>query len=254
MATNILFAYDNSWFDAATLTESSQVSTLPAENLQHPFRSKVWRTSGGGTENLVINFGAAKAVTFIAIIGYTWTSAPSTLNLEFNSSDSWVTPAATEALTWAANPTTNGNQAIICKKFTEHNYQYARLNVVYGANFDIGRIFLGAHFEPNDNYLLGHEEDIIDPSVVEETLGGQAHIDELTIYRAYRLSSFIETQAQWELYQKMFRSAGRHTDIVICFDYDNEPNEETIYGKFTALPAMVRPFHFNIDMEFMESR
>ena len=75
--SNILFLYNN-LFDDATLTESSEASGFAAENTQHPFRTKVWRTAGAtaGTATLKIDHGVAKAVNCVALAGYNWASAP----------------------------------------------------------------------------------------------------------------------------------------------------------------------------------
>lgn len=256
--SNILFLYNN-LLDLATLTESSEVSGFPAENVQHPFRSKVWRTAGGtpGTANLVIDHGTAKAIDCIALAGYNWISAPSTLDLEFNATDSWGSPAHTESLTWAATPTVNGNKACIVKKFNSQSYRYNRLNVVYATgDWDLGRIFLGAYFEPTNNYLYGWGQDLIDPSKKLRTIGGQDHVDEIEMYRTMKLSIVVSTQAQWELYQKMVNQVGHHKDLFIAFDYDNEPNELTMYGKLIQIPKMTRPFRskFDLKLSFQESR
>ena len=130
--SNILFMYDN-LLDTATLTASSAASGFPADNLKNPFRTKPWRTAGSpaGVAQLVIDHGSAKAVDCIALIGYSWSAAPGKLMVEFNTADSWDNPAAREYLTWAANPTTNGNPGIIILKLSAaRTYRYNRLSVV----------------------------------------------------------------------------------------------------------------------------
>jgi len=256
--TNILFLYDN-LIDSATLTESSEESGFPAENVQHPFRTKVWTTDGGtpGTANLVINHGSAKAVNCIVLANYDWTSAPGTLDIEFNATDSWAGPSHTESLTWAANPSVNGNKAVIVKKFATQTYQYNRLNVVYATgDWSLGRIFLGEYFEPTKNYQYKWGQNMLDDSETARTIGGQDHIDEIEMYRMVQFKTLIKTQAQWELYQKMVNSVGRNKELFIAFDYDNEPNEMTQYGTFTKLPGMSSPFTnlFEIGFNFKESR
>ena len=262
MSTRILFLYNN-LFDSATLTESSEATGFPCENTQHSFRSKVWRTEGStaGTANLVIDHGSAKAVNCVALAGYNWASAPGTLNLEFNATDTWGGPSETESLTWAANPTTNGNYGIIIKTFTSHSYQYNRLNVVHSpgavpTDWDLGRIFLGAYFQPTLQYISdGVEQSFVDGSYVSKTAGGQEHVDEVNIYRRKAFSFIITTQAQWELFQKMINHVGKGTDMFVAFDYDNEPDEMTMYGKLSAkLPAMSRVENYwRLDCEFKES-
>lgn len=66
--SNILFLYDN-LLDSAALTESSEASGFAVENIQHPFRTKVWRTEGAtaGTANVVIDHGSRKVVTCVPL-------------------------------------------------------------------------------------------------------------------------------------------------------------------------------------------
>lgn len=259
---NIMFMYDNLVLDA-TLAASSAASGFNAVNLQNPFRTKVWRTAGAtaGTANLVINHGSAKAVTCVILGGYNWTSAPGTLDLEFNATDSWGSPSATESLTWAANPTTNGNYGVIVKVFDSKSYQYNRLNVVYSpgatpTDWDLGLLYVGTYFQPTDNYLISWGQSFHDPSIIDTTVGGQDHVDEMTMYRSLDFSFIIESQAQWESFQAVIRGVGTKKDLFIAFDYTNEPDEMTIYGKFTKLPGMQNIFNYNFraPFSFKESR
>jgi hypothetical protein len=258
----MLFLYNNLLL-TATLTGSSAATGFPVANLKNPFRSKVWRTAGAtaGTANLVINHGSAKAVTCVALAGYNWLSAPGTLAIEFNASDAWGAPSATETLTWAANPTANGNKGVIIKTFASKSYQYNRLNVVYSpgatpTDWDLGVIFVGTYLEPSRNYSREWGMDLIDESLGSKTIGGQEHFDERDKYRAIDMSFFISTQAQWEAFQTMFNTIGVAKDLFAAFDYANEPDEMTLYGKFKKLPAMKSRFtnQFKIDLSFAESR
>ena len=76
-----------------TITPSSQVSTLPASNLAHEFRKRVWRTgTSTAAENVVFNLGSAKAVTSVILLDHTLTAGDSAIALEANSADSWGAP------------------------------------------------------------------------------------------------------------------------------------------------------------------
>jgi len=259
---SILFLYNN-LFDNATLVESSEAAGFPAENTQHSFRTKVWRTAGAtaGTAHLDIDLGSAQAVTCIALANYTWTSAPGTLDLEFDDAADYSSIDNTEALTWAAHPTANGNNGIIIKTFASQSYQYLRLNVVYSpggtpTDWDLGRIFIGTYFEPTDDYLLAEfNQNFIDLSRSQRTPGGQIHVDEVDTIRQIAFSFIAQTQAQWESFQTIINTVGIFKDLFIAFDYDNESNEMTIYGKFMALPDMRRTDvpYFRLDFNFEES-
>jgi len=255
--SNILFLYNN-LLDSATLTASSAATGFPATNLQHSFRTKVYRTLGAtaGTAQIVIDHGTAKDVNCIALTGYNWLSAPATLQVEFNSTDSWGSPAATETLTWVSGTTPGGNKGSIIKKLSSTlTYRYNRLSVVYApGDWDLGRMFVGTYFEPITNYGWGYSESVVDPSLVSQTIGGQDHADEIERYRVVSCNGTILTKAQWVLYQAMINIIGNRKDIFIAFDYTNDPIERTIYGKFTKIPSIKRPYLFNYDFEFTEAR
>lgn len=261
MSSNILFLYNN-LLDSATLTESSQATGFPCENLQNPFRTKYWKTAGAtaGTAQLVIDHGSAKAVNAIALTGYDWASAPGTLQVEFNATDSWGAPSATETLTWVSGTTPGGNKGTIIKKLSStRTYRFNRLSVVYSpgatpTDWYLGRMFLGSYFEPTRNYGWGYQESVVDPSLVSQTIGGQDHADEIERYRVITANGIIATQAQWVLYQAMINTVGTRKPIFIAFDYTNDAAEKTIYGKFSKLPAITRPYLFEYDFEFTEDR
>jgi hypothetical protein len=265
MATNILFCYNN-LYDAATITASSAASGYPVANLKNQIRSKVWKTAGAtaGTANLVINHGSAKAVTVVALTGYDWASAPGTLNFDadaaatFNSGAGGA-PQFSQALTWAANPTANGNKATILKTFASHSYQYNRLNVVYSpgatpTDWQLGRIFVGTYFQPTRNYLYERRDTLVDPSFVSQTVGGQRYVDEVEKYRIIDFSFYFNGQSQWESFMAMLNTVGTAKDLFIAFDYDNEVDEMTIYGKFATLPQASITRNRAFDLTFEESR
>lgn len=254
--SNILFLYEN-LFDLATLTESSEEDGYPVENLKVPFRTKVWKTDGStpGTANLVIDHGAATPITVAALVNYNWGAAPSTLDLEFNATDSWGAPSATEALTWVANPDTYGNPNIIIKTFASKNYRYNRLNVVHSpGDWDLGRIFLGTYFEPARHFRFQHSEQIIDPSYADLTVDGQEHVDMTTKYRERNVKFRTSSYSQYRLFQQMINEIGLSQDCIIAFDYDNYPNEQTIYGKIKKYSQEVIYTLYDLSILFRESR
>lgn len=194
----------------------------------------------------------------IALTGYDWTAAPATLQIEFNNTDGWTSPAKTETLTWVSPTTPGGNKGSIIKKLTqEWCFRYARLNVgTYGAptDWNLGRLFLGPIFEPARDHGWGYGEEIVDPSLTSFTIGGQVHIDDIEKYRVLSYEGVLTTQAQWVLYQAMANEVGTRKEFFAAFDYTNEAAERTIYGRFTKLPAIKRPFLWEYEFEFTESR
>jgi hypothetical protein len=255
---SILFLHNN-LLDTATLTASSAAIGFPANNLKNPFRTKTWKTAGAtaGTAQLVIDHGTAKAVNAIALTGYPdWLAAPGTLQVEFNDTNVWGAPAATEALTWLAPTTPGGNKGSIIKKLAAtRTYRYNRLSVVNApGDWNLGRLFVGTYFEPAIDYGWGYSEEVVIPSLISKSIGGQAHVDEIEKYRVIRCNGVIETQAQWVLYQAMINIVGMEKEFFVDFNFSGELVEKFIYGSFSKVPTITRPFHFTYDFEFTESR
>jgi len=255
---SFLFLYNN-LLDSATLTASSEATGFPASNLKNPFRTKYWKTAGAtaGTAQLVIDHGSAKDVNAIALTGYPdWAAAPGTLQVEFNATNDWGAPSVTEALTWVSGTTPGGNKGTIIKKLAAtRTYRYNRLSVVNApGDWNLGRLFVGTYFEPARTYGWGYNEEVADPSMISQTIGGQDHADEIERFRVIVIKGLIETQAQWVLYQAMINTVGTRKEIFVAFDYTSEPIERTVYGKFTKVPSITRPYYFEYDFEFTEAR
>jgi hypothetical protein len=176
--------------------------------------------------------------------------------VEFNATDAWGAPSATETLTWVSPTTPGGNKGTIIKKLAStRTYRFNRLSVVNApGDWNLGRLFVGSYFEPARTYGWGYSESVVDPSLISQTIGGQDHADEIERYRIIEANGIITTQAQWVLYQAMINSVGTRKPIFIAFDYDNEAIERTIYGKFSKVPAITRPYLFEYDFEFTEDR
>lgn len=169
------FFYDNLIdYAGVVLTPTSEVSSLPVENVINELRKRVWRTGTSvAAEKIVIDLGSAKAVTSIILLDHTLTAADTLIKLEANSSDAWGAPPVSETLTWASGT--------ISKTFASQTYRYWRLNFTKsaaGESRDIGRIFLGTYAETEHQPdFAGYDESREDPSRKAKTLGGQTWTD-----------------------------------------------------------------------------
>jgi hypothetical protein len=124
------------------------------------------------------------------------------------------------------------------------------------ADFSLGRLFLGEYFEPERNYSYGYQEAVVDPSVISQTIAGQRHADELEHYRTFEASGQLFSQAQWVLFQEMINTVGIRKPFFVALDYDNDPEERTLYGHFTQPPSITRLYNcmFNYDFTIEEDR
>lgn len=177
----------NNLIDASgvVITASSEVSTLPGENVAHEFRERPWRTgASSAAENIVFDLGSAQAVTAIILLDHTLTSGDSSIILEGNTADSWGAPAYTTTLTYAAD--------IISKTFASQTYRYWRLKFTKSASSqvrDIGRIYLGTYVETDedpDYDGLDVTED--DNGRTQTTTGGQEYTERQDSFRIVKVN------------------------------------------------------------------
>jgi hypothetical protein len=83
----MLIAWDNSLVDAGTVTASSQISTLPASNVQDDRLSRKLHTAAGvETLSLLIDAGSTKSADLLAVLG-TNLSASATVRLRASDLD-----------------------------------------------------------------------------------------------------------------------------------------------------------------------
>jgi hypothetical protein len=172
----------NNLIDAAgvVITPSSEVSTLPAENVAHEFRKRVWRTgTSTAAENVVFDLLTAQAVTAVILLDHTLTSGDSSIILEGNTADSWGAPAFTTTLTYAAD--------IISKTFASQSYRYWRMKftkTAAGVTRDIGRIFIGTYDETaEDPDYDGLDVTEDDNGRSQSTIGGQEYNERQDAFR-----------------------------------------------------------------------
>ena len=93
----------------------------------------------------------------------------------------------------------------------------------------------------------------VDPRYLDSTVDGQDHVDQITKYRTMAGSLWVDSAAQWLLFETMFNNVGLSKDLFVAFDWDNYPAARTMYGKFTDYD-MTHDFVKQASLSFKESR
>jgi len=228
---NVRFMYDN-LIDSATLTESSQQDTLPAENIQNHLKTKVWRTGATvASEYVVIDMGSAQSVTCVVIHAHNLTASDTGIALEGNTADSWGAPAFTQSLTRVDGP--------ISAYFAAQSYRYWRITFTKSSSAetrDIGRVFLGTYYEAVQNITpTGLNIRKTDTTKTDESIGGQSYADIRPIRRDISLSFSNYLHAQYTQFEVIADAVGIHTPLFVSLDHDSEPVTWLYYVKFKSL-------------------
>lgn len=189
----------------AVISATSELSTLPASNVAHEFRSLVWRTGASVAEEAVIfDFGTAKAVTACIILDHTLTGSDTLIRVQGHTSNSWGSPSFSQTLTYSADA--------IAAVFASQSYRWWRVTFTKsaaGETRDVGRIFLGTYYETDDapDYD-GYSQEMRDLSRQQESIGGQTWTEPLPQYCLLRCDFSQISDTMMTAFKTYFASVG----------------------------------------------
>ncbi len=189
---NQYFLYDN-LIKSATLTPSTVSAQYPASNLVDDRRSKVYRSTANSA-NIVIDLGSAKDLDSFCIVHNGTSFGITSITLEFNSSDSWASPAVSQAITL---DTTHGIGYHIFN--TTQTYRYARIVLASSLAYcEVSKIFLGKYASIGEltfEYPIKYKQN--NNSTVTKNRLGQRFIDLINTQK--EISGSISTMTKEEL-------------------------------------------------------
>lgn len=221
---------------STTLTESSEVSTLPVENVQHEHLTRVWRTGASSAdENVVIDLGSAMTVTAFIVKISDWTGLTS-IAIQGNAADSWGTPSVDESITAPTSPALTYVDATL-----NGNYRYWRFKFTKNSasdQIDVQRIFLGSFLEVSNLIEYdGVQDRLNDLSRTSRSRGGQTFSEEKDSVRELGLSLSNVTDAQFtSLVTGVWNTHGTYKPLwveVSEYSTGTGPTGGLIYGKLT---------------------
>jgi hypothetical protein len=161
---------------AATITASTESAQFPLTNLQDDRRTKVYRSTSN-SDTMVIDFGQAVDIDAFCIVDNPMLGfALSTLTVELNATNSWGSPAVSQAITldqtygWGAY-----------EWATTQNYRFARLVMTSTTGYcEISKIYLGPKSAPGAldfTYPLTFEQKT--NCTISENRYGQKFVDDI---------------------------------------------------------------------------
>jgi hypothetical protein len=230
--------------DDALLSASSELTTLPGANVQHPHVVRRWHTAPGVKDAaLTFDLRASLQCQLLGIIGAN-ISAAATIRLRASDVD----PAALSSLlldTGALGSTAKTGYGASYHDFTATTARYWRLDIADATladNLQVGRVFLGPRWQPSSNQEYGWQIATMDPSPVDESRGGQSFPD----VRAQR--RVLTFQLNWmneaEMYDNAFalaRAAGVVRDVLVVQNSLTSAYlaEQSVWGLLTELQPLV---------------
>lgn len=223
--------YDNLAIRSATVvTAGSENADLPASNLKHPHRTKVYRTGASvAAEWLKFDLGSAMAVQAVVLLDHTLTASDTLIKLQGNATDSWGSPSVDETLTYNAGT---------MKKYLSAAQTYRWWRVIFTKSAavetrDIGGIFLG----PYDEYDRGPAQpdglsiDPEDASVTDYVPGGQSYSDIRDSRDIITIDFPLILDTQMDLLRALAAACGTHTPFFVDIDPTLKPYDLLYYVK-----------------------
>ena len=186
----------------ATLTASSAAADLPAYNTRDQHRTKVWRATGCAEEWLDADFGVDEPeADCIAVINHNLSpagqiyvkasnTAPGDSDLLDETFDAWAPIAAWGANPWGEFPwggPAAGVGRVSAGPVAIHYFEataarYWRVGFVDPDNtagyVQAGHLILDRHWAPVMNNNWDHSLRVVDQSVTQKAIGGQAWVNE----------------------------------------------------------------------------
>jgi len=228
----IRFCYTN-YADAAVVSASSEVATLPAANVQSMWRSKPWRSTGCVSEWIKFDLGAARNILAVILTGHNLTSA-ATVHVQANASDAWTAPSVDVVIPWSARD-------LVYLWTASQSFRWWRFTFVDAANpdghIDVGRAYVGLAPAP-ERQFSAHSRQLVDPTVISPSTDGAETFDDKAPYNVY---TFGWSNVLPDEMENLVKAVGLKAYFWIIGDYDNAVETDgrhdlTAYVRFEDLP------------------
>ena len=228
---NARILYNMDTWDGATITGSSQANAdLVPANVVHDHVSKMWRTTGKASENIVFDLGSATKITVFSMFTFNLT-ASATVTLQANASNSWGSPSYSQALTIATNADGTVLQRIVY--FLDQTYRYWRVTFADSGNaasyLQIGRIAAGEYYELTRNINQNFNITMFDPSEGDRVPGRQTFFRNRNRYRRATVRYNLQSQTQTDKLSAIMEKTGNSRPLVLALDPTDRPSKDSMY-------------------------
>lgn len=247
--------------DAATLSSSDFVASLPVTNLQLEGRARVARTANVTGNKLINgNFAHATAVSGCVLYNHNlsstatmrlqlWDADNQTGNLTYDSGSFAPLPSVGwgdfpwGSIPWGANLFYGWGRAFTDLWFAPVGAKSFRITLADASNPDgyiqVKRLLLGSYFEPFVNTEYGLQLYWEDNSEQVRTQAGSLRTDNRVLYRylSGRLPAIKQSErAQW---MDLLRQVAKRSEVFVSVYPESGgklERDHALLGKFTSMP------------------
>lgn len=228
--------------DSLKLTPTTESSNFPIENVQNQRLAVKYLSTSASSQSIVIDLESAKAINTFAIISHNISTA-ATILLSANSSNTWP---------GAVSETITANSNMILKFFTDHTYQYWKIDIDDPTNTDgyikIGRLWLGDYIQIDPSSLL--DFDVVKKRDDNITYGrGRQKFSSVGF--GWRKISLTFPSTNYTMVKKiedMFDTVGLHTSFIFC-NFDTNRDYQIVEPCYCSLAKEIS-FNHDKNMKF----
>ena len=266
--SNMIISSTNYSDQATSISASSEVATLPIENLQDRQLVKVYRSDGETDVTIDVDFGQGRILDFVALIRHNITQTGtirwrlsnasdfSTVAYDSGVVDAWPVVEEFGTLPWGVfswggriNPEVAAEYQISSFTVLDSPVQarYLRIDISDDNNTDgyieAGRLIAGPAYRPSTNYGFGVEVQFVDESRIVKSRGGQTFVDEVERFRRIRfeLQNLPEAEIFGNVFNNIDRLRGVAKDILVIPQPDDPRTWPTqnIYGRLVRTEPII---------------
>jgi hypothetical protein len=244
--------YSENLVDQATIVASNPNALFPASNLQDSRRTKVCRSTTN-SDSIVFDFQETSEVDSIILVDSPFDGfGVSTLTAQFNGTDSWGSPAATDALTFSATHGVGINELA-----TLRNYRFMRLVMTSTLGYcEPPKLFVGKKIallgERSINYGWTYQSK--DNSRVTENRYGQRFADTVSRQRQFNISFSNLDKDQLDQIFELYDDKGVTKPFFVRIGCDSMINNRDRFAGMvfmSSIPVITNRFFNNYSLSMV---
>lgn len=244
--------YSTNLVDQATITTSTENSLFPKSNLLDPRRTKVFRSTTNSDE-VVFDFQESSEIDSCFIVDNPFDGfGVSSLTLEMNGTNSWGSPAASEALTFDTVFGMGINDFT-----TLHSYRFARLVASSSLSYcEISKLFIGKKIELINGKSVNYGWNYVlkDNSRTTENRYGQRFTDVINRQKQINISFSNLSKDQLDQIFEIYDDKGTSKPFYVRIGCDNMINNvERFSGMvyLSSVPQITNRFFNNYGLSMV---
>jgi hypothetical protein len=233
--------YSQNLVDQSTLTASTQNSLFPVSNVKDYRRSKVFRSTSN-SDNIVFDFGETSDVNTVFLVsdkrsGFGF----STVTLEFNATNVWTSPAATESVAFSVE------HGVGFAEFTNtHSYRFCRMVITSTLGYcEVSNLFLGVknNIVKSINFNWNYKD--VEIMTQKSNRYGQLFTDVIARQKTINCSLSNMNKDNLDEFFKAYDYCGESKPLFIrlgCAEMSNDFRRYSGMVFFQDVPAISNPY------------